>query len=502
MSQTQSSQLKIVRPPVVAIMGHVDHGKSSLLDYIRKSNIVAGEAGGITQHITAYEVIHKDPSGNERRITFIDTPGHAAFTNMRTHGARIADIAILIVSAEDSVKTQTIEAIKTIRENKVPFVVAITKIDKPNANVTQVKQDLMAQEVYVEGYGGNVTVAEISSKTGQGIDDLLEILLLVADLEELTGNPDAPATGFIIEAHLDEKRGISATAIIKNGTLRKKQYVVSGDALVTVRIIENFLGKPIDEATFSNPIQLIGFSKLPQAGSIFKTFTTKKEAEEALSHIKEPSLLSVDTLYDTENVTVIPLVIKTDVTGTQDAIIQEINKLSNNETVFKVIKTGTGTINESDITIALSDPATIVLGFNVSIDKQATRINDYETITIKTFSIIYKLVEWLEEQQEIKREKKSIDEVSGRIKILKYFSSNKNKHVIGGRVDQGPVSVNTVVKIMRGDETMGRGTITGLQQARSEVASISQDSECGIMLESDIKPASGDVLEIFTTVIK
>lgn len=498
----ETSQSLIARPPVVAIMGHVDHGKSSLLDYVRKSNIVAGEAGGITQHISAYEVVHKDAEGNNRKITFIDTPGHAAFTSMRNRGACIADIAILIVSAEDSVKAQTIEAIKTIRENNVPFVVAITKIDKPNANPTQVKQDLMAQEVYVEGYGGNIPVAEISSKTGKGIDELLEILLLVADLEQLTGNTNELASGFIIEAHLDEKRGVSATAIIKNGTLAKKQFVVSGNAMVTVKIIEDFLGKNIDEATFSSPVQLIGFSKLPQAGSVFTTYNNKKDAEKALSRKADDTLFTMDNVYDTENMTVVPLVIKTDVAGTQDAILQEIAKISNNEVVFKVIKTGIGTINESDIQIGLSDPSTLIIGFNVSIDKKVTKINDYETITIKTFSIIYKLVEWLEEQQEIKRERKSIDEVSGRIKVLKYFSSGKNKHVIGGRVEQGPVKVGGVAKIVRNNEDIGRGTIIGLQQMRSEVSSIPSDTECGIQFESDIKPAAGDILEIFTTVIK
>jgi translation initiation factor IF-2 len=494
-------QSHTVRPPVVAIMGHVDHGKSSLLDYLRTSNIVAGEAGGITQHIAAYEIKHKDPEGNTRKITFIDTPGHAAFTGMRTRGAQIADIAILIVSAEDSVKEQTIEAIRIIKENNVPFVVAISKIDKPNANIAQVKNDLMLQEIYVEGMGGDIPVAEISSKTGAGIDELLEILLLVADLEELTGEPNAPATGFIIESHLDEKRGISATAIIKNGTLQKKQFVVSGEALVATRMMEDFLGKSIESATFSSPIILTGFSKLPRAGEIFSSYTNKKDAEKALM-TSGASSYTLDAYTETEGATVIPLVIKTDVAGTQDAVIQEINKLSNTDVIFKIIKTGIGTINESDVQTALCDASTIIVGFNVDVDKKAMRINDYDTLTIQTFDIIYKLIEWLDTQKEVRREKKQIDEVSGRIKILKFFSTNKNKHVVGGTVTLGPISKGVRIKIMRDDTEICQGKITGFQQAKAEVASVSQDSECGIMLESPIAPDAGDSIEVFTTVTK
>ena len=498
---SQTTQSNIVRPPVIAIMGHVDHGKSSLLDYLRKSNIVDGEAGGITQHIASYEINHKDSEGNDRKITFIDTPGHAAFTSMRTRGARIADIAILIVSAEDSVKEQTIEAIKIIKENNVPFVVAISKIDKNNANPMQVKSDLMNHEVYVEGMGGDVPVAEISSKTGDGIDDLLEILLLVADLEELTGNPDELASGFIIESHLDEKRGVSATAIIKNGTMAKKQFVVSGGSMVATRMMEDFLGKSIDSATFSSPVILTGFSQLPNAGDAFTTYSNKKEAEKAMTD-EAAQGTTFANYTQTDGITTVPLIIKTDVAGTQDAVIHEINKIPQGEVVFKVIKTGIGTINESDVQTALSDPATIITGFNVDIDKKVTRINDYETITIKTFDIIYKLVEWLEEQQEKRREKKEVDEVTGSIKLLKHFSSQKIKHVVGGVVTMGPMNAGAKIKIMRAGEEVGRGTITGFQQAKAEVKSVAQDSECGIMLESKIEPKAGDILEAFTTVIK
>ncbi len=434
-------------------------------------------------------------------MTFIDTPGHAAFTSMRTRGARIADIAILIISAEDSVKEQTIEAIKIIKENNVPFIVAISKIDKNNANPAQVKNDLMVQEVYVEGMGGDIPVAEISSKTGAGVDDLLETLLLVADLEELNGDVSELATGFIIESHLDEKRGVSATAIIKNGTMAKKQFVVSGGAMVSTRMMEDFLGKSIDTATFSSPVILTGFSQLPSAGAVFTTYTNKKSAEKATTS-EIAGGTTFENYIQTEGVTTVPLIIKTDVAGTQDAVIHEINKIIQDEVVFKVIKTGIGTINESDIQVALSDTSTIIVGFNVDIDKKVTRMNDYDTVTVKTFDIIYKLVEWLEERKEARREKKEVDEITGSIKLLKHFSSTKIKHVVGGIVTIGPMSVGDKIKIIRNDEDLGRGTITGFQQAKAEVKSVPQDSECGIMIESKIEPKAGDILQSFNTVIK
>ena len=267
-------------------MGHVDHGKSSLLDYIRNSNIVAGEAGGITQHIAAYEVAHTDASGVVKKITFIDTPGHAAFSAMRNRGARVADIAILIVSAEEGVKTQTVEAIKTIITANVPYIVAITKIDRPNANPERIKSELLEHGVYVEGYGGDIPVNAISSKTGEGIPELLETILLLAEFQTFTGDPTKLASGFVVESHLDEKRGVSATLIIKDGTISRGQFIVAGTSMTGTRIIEDFAGKSIESATFSSPICITGFSIVPDVGSEFQTFETKKEAEEAVSLAK------------------------------------------------------------------------------------------------------------------------------------------------------------------------------------------------------------------------
>ena len=283
------------RPPVVVVMGHVDHGKSTLLDYIRKTEVVLGEAGGITQRLSAYEVAHKDSTGRERHITFLDTPGHEAFSGMRERGALVADIAILIVSAEDGVKAQTKEALETILKNNVPYVVAINKIDKPGANPEKVKGELVENGVYLEGMGGSISFVAISAKTGAGINELLSTVLLTADLAELKGNPSEPAEGYVLESSMEARRGTSATLIIKNGTIKEGAFVVAGTALASFRIVEDFLGKPLTEATCSSPIRVTGWDEIPKSGTLFQVFYDKKEAEEAQRAAKEAQgILSKD----------------------------------------------------------------------------------------------------------------------------------------------------------------------------------------------------------------
>ncbi|MBX4209402.1 GTP-binding protein, partial [Candidatus Parcubacteria bacterium] len=285
-----TSGASIKRPPVVAILGHIDHGKSTLLDYIRKTNIVDEEAGGITQRISAYEVERQkegSADGKAEKITFIDTPGHEAFSGMRERGATTADIAILVVSAEDGVKPQTIDAYKEIEKAKVPFVVAINKIDKPAANVEKTKISLAEAGIYVEGFGGNISFVPISAKTGAGVDELLDIIILTADIADLKGEPEKPAEGAVIEAHRDPKKGISATLVIKNGSMGPGMFVASGTAFSPVRILENSVGKKIAEATFSSPVRLVGWNKAPSVGSVFSTFASKKDLEEYLETAAE-----------------------------------------------------------------------------------------------------------------------------------------------------------------------------------------------------------------------
>jgi translation initiation factor IF-2 len=495
---------QVARPPVVVVMGHVDHGKSTLLDYIRNTNIVAKESGGITQHINAYEVKRKNEKGEERLITFLDTPGHEAFSQMRSRGAKAADIAILVVSAEDSVKAQTMEAYETIVKNNVPYIVAINKIDKPNANVEKVKMDLAEKGIYLEGMGGNITFVPISAKTGAGIDDLLDMILLTADLQEFTGQRELNASGIIIEAVCEPKRGISATCLIKNGTLKSGMFVACGTSIVSTRIMENFLGKPIKEATFSSPISLTGFDIIPEVGSIFESFKTKKEAELYVNTIKDEI-----TLDNNEDETsspiigkIIPIIIKTDVSGSIEALQKEIEKLATEDVSFKIINSGVGAINESDIRMASVNDETIIIGFNVKIDNKAKDINESLGVTINLSNIIYKITDWLKEVVEERRPKTETVEVIGTLKVLKTFSSIKNKRIIGGKVTEGRITSSSEVRIMRRDFEIGRGKIIGLEHNKIKAKEVLENSDCGVLVDSKIEIANGDVLEAFILTVK
>ena len=490
------------RPPVIAIMGHVDHGKSSLLDYIRKSNIVAGESGGITQHISAYEVQHTDPAGIMKKITFIDTPGHAAFPHMRHRGARIADIAILIVSGEEGVKTQTIEAINTIRSNNVPFVVAITKIDRPNVNIDKVKGELMEQEIFVEGYGGDVPCIPISAVSGAGIPDLLETLLLLAEFEQFTGDPTALATGYIVEANMDQKRGISATMIIKNGTLQSGQFIVVDTAMTTTRIIEDFIGNSLASATFSAPIRITGFSELPNIGSEFQAIETKRDAEEYIKLAREAREMDNDLINLSEDTKVIPIIVKSDVYGTAEAVADEVSKLSTDEVYFKVIKKGVGSVSEADMSLALSDKNSIILGFHVDVDNNVRDMNGASDITIETFTVIYKITEWLEKIRAERKPVKEIEETVASVKILKVFSTQKGVTVAGGRVNSGTLHIKSKVKIIRDGEIVARGIVKELQQGKAPSQSVDAGNEFGCALELNNDLAEGDTLESYQVVVK
>ncbi len=498
------SQSNIVsRPPVVVIMGHVDHGKSTLLDYIRKTNIVAGEAGGITQHISAYEVIHKDENKNDRAITFLDTPGHEAFSKMRCRGAQAADIAILIVSAEDSVKAQTIEAYNTIIESKIPYLVAINKIDKPNADIEKTKMDLVTKGIYLEGMGGDIPFVLISAKTGKGIDELLDMILLVADMNEFTGDKDKKASGVIIEAHREPKRGVSATCLILDGTLTSGMFVTSGNAIATTRIMENFLGKPIKKARFSSPIILSGFDNMPEVGGRFESFDTKKEAEgyrEEFCSNNNPACS--EKLQNECCGKLIPLIIKTDVAGTIEAIEKEIEKLNTDEISFKIINKGVGAISESDIKMAGSDKESVIVGFNVKIDPSARDLNETMGVNVQLFNIIYKLTDWLKEIITERKPKCEVQEVVGSIKILRVFNATKDKQVVGGKITMGRISDGNIVRIVRKGEEVGYGKIVELQQNKIKMKEILAETECGAMIESKTEIATGDVVEAFITSIK
>ncbi|HEY4502961.1 MAG TPA: translation initiation factor IF-2 [Candidatus Paceibacterota bacterium] len=513
-----------VRAPVVVVMGHIDHGKSTLLDYIRKTNIVEKEAGSITQHISAYEVVHKDKEnkdGKDRKITFLDTPGHEAFSKMRERGAEVADIAILVVSAEDGVKPQTIEAWKTIVESKTPSIVAINKIDKPGANIEKTKTELAENEIYLENYGGKVPFTTISAKTGEGVDALLSLILILAELEDFKGNPAANASGFVIETSLDSKRGTQATLIIKDGSIKSGMTAVAEDAICSTRIMENFKGEVIKSATFSSPIRLVGFDKMPRIGSEFKSFLKKSEAEEYAKEWKNrpprpsgtppykggegnPPLLTKEGSGVVKKI--IPIVLKADVAGSLEAIEKEIKKIKCSGTVdnaeFRIIQRGTGPISESDIKNISDGENALVIGFNVKADKSAVESAEKRGIIISYFDIIYKMTEWLAVEMENRRPKVEMEETNGRAKIIKAFSRTKERQIVGGKVVEGRVTLNSVVKIMRREFEIGKGKIVNLEKNKEKVSGVDEGSEFGMMIESKIEIVSGDVLESFSVVHK
>ena len=505
----KKEEKSITRPPVVVIMGHIDHGKSTLLDYIRKTNIVEGELGGITQHISAYEVIHSPlNSEQEKKITFIDTPGHESFSKMRERGAQIADIAVLIVSAEDGVKPQTIEAWKTITANKIPCIVAINKIDKTNANIQKTKTELAENEIYLENYGGKIPFVEISAKNGTGVDDLLSLINILAEMENYKGDKDENASGLVIETNLDSKRGIQATLIIKNGSLRKGMIVVVEDSVCSTNIMENFLGKIINEAAFSSPIRLIGFDKMPRIGAEFKSFKTKKEVEK---YIREFDFSRSDLgdskrsdLFPPEDGTkkIIPIILKADIAGSIEAIEKEINKIRNENAEFKIVQKGVGPISESDIKTISGGENILVIGFNVKIDKSAVELADKRGITISFFDIIYKMTEWLEGEMEKRRPRIETIETTGSSKVLKVFSHTKERQIVGGRVLKGRIVLDKIVKIMRRDFEIGRGRIVNLEKAKMKVKEVEEGTEFGMMIESKTEIVEGDVIESFNVTQK
>lgn len=508
MSTSQEKTGSSPRPPVVGILGHIDHGKSTLLDYIRKTNVVAREAGGITQHISAYEVKHARADGKEMRITFLDTPGHEAFQNVRTRGASAADIAVLIVSGEDGVKPQTLEVYKYIQEASLPFIVAVTKMDKTTADLDRVKQSLAESGIYVEGYGGSVSCVPLSAKTGQGVDDLLEMIALQADLLELTGNEDALGSGVIIESRLDPKRGITAVAIIKDGTVSKSTFAVSGTALAPLRFILDAEGNQCESLTFSSPVQIVGWDKLPLVGGSFQTFLKKDEAiEYAETQAQDTaSLFTLSTGAPTSSAPLmlasLPIIIKADTAGSLEAIISEIGKLTRERIAPKIVSSGVGSINENDVKVAITTPGTKIFGFHTKTDSAAGALAERSGVGIESYSVIYELTDRVKALLEEAEPRVEVEEVTGHAKVLKLFGATKGKQVLGARILSGKISVGATVKIMRRESEIGRGKIRELQQSKIAAQEVLEGSECGALIEAKVEIAPGDVLEAVIKVVK
>src|SRR3989338_8613715 len=513
--QTQNTN-SIERGPVVAIMGHIDHGKSTLLHYIRsqKSRTTLSnlkdqalpdlmEAGGITQHISAYEVEHISKGGKKHVITFLDTPGHEAFCGIRQRGASVADMVVLVVSAEDGVKPQTLEALSCIKETETPFIIAINKIDKPEANIERTKQNLGENEIYVEGYGGDVPVVALSAKNGEGVPELLDMIILVAEMESLTADPNIPATGMVIESNRDIQKGISSTCIIKNGTIEKGMYITSGTATAPIRIMENFLGKTIETASFSSPIKIIGWDELPIVGNTFESFKTREEARQQIEKAKverdiEQKEKTKNGQDSTETVSTnsIPVIIKADTGSSLEALTSEIKKLTTDRMSAHIISCGIGTISENDIRLANGKDKAVVIGFNVKVDSPAKNLAERNEIEVKTFEIIYKMNEWLKETLVTRTPKIKTTESVGTAKVIKIFSKVKDKQILGAKVEKGVIALGSQVKIIRRDESIGEGKIRELQKqkvATTEVAS----GEFGTLIVANVEIAPGDLIESF-----
>lgn len=494
--------MKEPRPPVVAILGHIDHGKSTLIDYIRKTNTTEKEAGGITQHIGAYEITRTLKDGRSKNIIFLDTPGHEAFSDIRNRCANVADIAVLVVSAEDGVKPQTLEVIKQIKECALPYLVVITKIDKPSADILRTKQNLAENEIYVEGYGGNTPVIELSATTGKGVDEFLDMIGLMAELEEKTADRDSLGSGVIIESRLDAKRGISAVGIIKDGTVRRSLFAASPNAIAPIRFLLDAEGNMVEELSFSSPVQIVGWDKMPAIGAEFKTFLKKEEALSYAESRENESLLSRPTEIMVEGVSSLPLVIKADTAGSLEAIIGELKKLPRERIAPRIILSSVGSINENDVKSALSTSGVTIIGFNTRVDPQAVLLAERSGVTILLFSIIYELTDKIKELLTEREPKIEVEEVESTSKVLKLFGMAKGRQVIGGRVLSGIVKRGAFIKIIRREAEIGRGKIRELQQSKVATDTISEGTEFGAMIESKIEVTPGDIINTVTLVTK
>lgn len=492
----------ISRPPVVTIMGHVDHGKTSLLDAIRHTNIVSKEAGGITQAIGAYQV-----SINDRLITFIDTPGHEAFTEMRARGASVTDIVIIIVSAEDGVKPQTIEAIDHAKAANVPIIVAINKMDLPNANPERVMQELAEHNLTPEEWGGDTLINKISAKTKEGINELLENILLIADMNELKANPNRYATGSVIESRLDKNIGTVATILIQNGTLRLGDPIVVGNVYGKVRTLKNDKGENILQALPSTPVEITGLNDLPVAGDRFMAFETEKEArkvaEERALRSKEANTnkagMSLEDLFNQvqEGNTNIPVVLKTDVKGSEEAIKQSLAKINVEGVKVNVIRSGVGTITESDIVLANASKA-IIIGFNV---RPTNKILDFAkeyNVDIRLHNVIYKIIEELEQAIVGMLDPEYQEKVLGTLEVRQLFKFSKIGTIAGCIVTDGLIKINNQARIIRDGIVIYDGKIASIQRGKDKVNEVKKGIECGITIENynDIKEQ--DIIEAYT----
>ena len=491
------------RAPIVTVMGHVDHGKTSLLDAIRTTKVAAGERGGITQHIGASEVV-KDG----RHIVFLDTPGHEAFTAMRARGAKVTDIAIVVVAADDGVMPQTLEAIDHSRAAKVPIIIALNKIDKPDANPAKVKNELAEAGVVVEEYGGDVPMVPVSAKARLGLDELLEMINLVADLQELKANPKRPAIGTIVEAELDKGRGPVATALVQTGTLRVGDVIVVGETYGKVRALENAVGKRITKAGPSSPAVVLGLADVPQAGDILRVVDDEKTARTMVEERKAATAArsegtgktTLEDLYaqiQAGQTKELRIILKADVSGSLGAIVHALQQLSTEEVRINVIHEGAGDITDNDIMLASASNA-IVVGFNTKVTDTARRASESEKVDVRLYDIIYKLTDDISAALRGMLEPEMVETVEGRAEVRQIFRVGKSAVIAGCYVTDGRIVRGGGARIWRGGRIVLTDRIEGLRRFRDDVREVATNFECGISLAGSNDIAEGDIIECFT----
>jgi translation initiation factor IF-2 len=490
------------RPPVVTILGHVDHGKTSLLDAIRDADVAAGEAGGITQHIGAYQVELKG-----RQITFLDTPGHAAFTAMRSRGAQGADIVILVIAADDGVMPQTKEAIAHAKAARVPIIVALNKVDKPNSNPDRVKKQLGENDLMPDDWGGNTMVIPVSAKQKQGIGDLLEAILLVADNTDIRANPKGAVIGTIIEAELDKSKGPVATLLVQNGTLNTGDIVVAGNTYGRLRALFDFRGRKVQKAGPSIPVSVMGLSELPSAGDVFKVVGSEKEARQTIlerqeankkqtSAAKKITLEELFSKIKAGEAKELNLILKADVQGSLEPIINEINNLGKGEIRINILYAETGNISENDVLLASSSQA-IIVGFSVQADVAARRLADTEGVSIRLYDIIYRLIEDVEKALKGMLAPVFTEKAIGKAVVLQVFSLSKGTKIAGCRVTEGEVRRNGKIRVTRGKDIVFEGEVSSLKHEKEDVREMRTGFECGIGLKNFSDVQVGDVIECY-----
>jgi translation initiation factor IF-2 len=493
------------RAPVVTIMGHVDHGKTSLLDAIREANVAAREAGGITQHIGAYQV-----EMNGRKIVFIDTPGHEAFTRMRARGAKVTDIVILVVAADDGVMPQTLEAIDHAKAAKVPIIVAINKIDKAEAQPERIKQQLADRGLLAEDWGGDTVMVPVSARTHQNLDLMLEMILLVADLQDLKANPNRPAMGTVIEAQLDRGRGPVATVLVRNGTLAVGDYFICGSVFGKVRAMQNDRGVQIRKAEPSTPVEVLGLESLPEAGDDFQVVTDTAKAKQIVNFrdqkareasLAKSSRLTLEQLHkqmEAGEVKELPIIIKTDVGGSAEVLRETLEKLSNDKVKVRVMHSGVGAINESDVLLASASNA-IIIGFNVRPERKAEALAEQEKVDVRLHTIIYNLTDEIKKAMSGLLEPVFKEVYKGKAEVRETFRITKVGSVAGCQVIDGTVTSKSEVRLLRDNIVVYTGKISSLRRFKDDVSEVRSGQECGITLEnySDVK--QGDIIEAFVT---